>query len=106
LGGGKVPHLFDIVKLNDDQRNAFEVANQFLFFSRIFITPPGVPDDMYNAWKKAFEATTRDPGFLKAAEAAGLEVGLGTADDFNQLLKSFATLTPAGAKLLKRLLSQ
>ncbi len=106
IGGGKVPHLLDILKLNDDQRNAFEVANQFLFFSRIFITPPGVPDDMYNAWKKAFEATTRDPGFLKAAEAAGLEVGLGTADDFNQLLKSFARLTPAGAKVLKRLLSQ
>ncbi len=106
LGGRNVPYLLDILKLNADQRNAFEVANQFLYFSRIFIAPPGVPDDMYNAWKKAFQATTRDRGFLKAAQAAGLEVGLGTAADFNKLLKSFQKLTPAGAKVLKRLIAQ
>lgn len=106
LGAKKIPHILEIVEANKDQRNAFEVAVSFNVFSRIFVTAPGVPDDMYNVWKKAFEATTRDPGFLKAAEAAGLEVGLGTADDFNQLVKSFDRLTPDGAKLLKRLLAQ
>ncbi len=106
IGSGKIPHIFEIVKPNDDQRNAFQVATQFNVFSRIFITPPGVPDDMYNAWKKAFEVTVKDPGFLKAAEAAGLEVGLGTANDFNELLKSYQRLTPAGTKLLKRLIGQ
>jgi len=106
LDSKKIPHILEIVDANKDQRNAFEVAVSFNVFSRIFITQPGVPDDMYNAWKKAFEETTRDPGFLKAADAAGLEVGLGTAHDFNELVKSFARLTPAGAKVLKLLIAQ
>jgi len=66
LGAKKIPHILEIVEANKDQRNAFEVAVSFNVFSRIFVTAPGVPDDMYNVWKKAFEATTRDPGFLKA----------------------------------------
>jgi tripartite-type tricarboxylate transporter receptor subunit TctC len=82
------------------------MAVRFNTFSRTFVTPPGVPDDIYLAWKKAIEATTKDPGFLKAAEAAGLEVGLGTADDFNQLVDSFSKLSPAGAKVLKDLVGQ
>ncbi len=106
LGVKKVPHILKIVEANKDQRNAFELAVSFNTFSRIFVTAPGVRDDMYNAWKKAFEATTRDPGFLKAAEAAGLEVGLGTAEDFNQLVKSFGRLSPDGANLLKRLIGK
>lgn len=106
LGVSKVPYIMDVVKPNQDQRSAFELAVRFNTFSRTFVTPPGVPDDMYYAWKKAFEATTRDPGFLKAAEAAGLEVGLGTADDFNQLVDSFAKLSPAGTKMLKTLIGQ
>jgi hypothetical protein len=79
---GKIPYILDVVKANDDQKNAFEVANHFLVFSRIFVIPPGVADNIYEAWRKAFELTTRDTGFLKAAEVAGLDVGLGTAEDF------------------------
>ncbi len=104
LGATQIPHIHAVTKPNDDQKNAFDVANRFLYFSRIFITPPGVPDNVYEAWRKAFEATTRDPGFLKAAETAGLEVGLGTAEDFRQSLQSFEKLTPEGRKLLKDLI--
>jgi tripartite-type tricarboxylate transporter receptor subunit TctC len=106
LGVTKIPYIFDVVKAAQDQRSAFEMAVRFNTFSRTFVTPPGVPDDIYLAWKKAIEATTKDPGFLKAAEAAGLEVGLGTADDFNQLVDSFSKLSPAGAKVLKDLVGQ
>jgi tripartite-type tricarboxylate transporter receptor subunit TctC len=82
------------------------VANHFLVFSRIFVTPPGVPDNVYEAWRKAFEQTTRDPGFLKAAEVAGLDVGLGTAEDFRDSLSKFDSLTPGGRKLFKDLVGQ
>lgn len=106
LGAKKIPHILKVVDTNNDQRQALKLAVRFNTFSRTFITQPGVPDDMYNAWKKAFEATTRDPGFIKAAAAAGFDVGLGTAEDFNQLVKSFERLSPAGVKLLKRLIGQ
>lgn len=106
LGVTKIPYILELVKASEEQRAAFELAVRFNTFSRTFITPPGVPDDVYVAWKKAFEATTKDPGFLKAADAAGLEVGLGTADDFNKLVDSFTKLSPAGAKVLKDLIAQ
>jgi len=106
IGAKKIPHILKVVDTNNDQRQALKLAVRFNTFSRTFITQPGVPDDMYNAWKKAFEATTRDPGFIKAAAAAGFDVGLGTAEDFNQLVKSFERLSPAGVKLLKRLIGQ
>ena len=103
LGSGKVPHIFEALKPNKNQKNAFELAMQFNTFSRIFVAPPGVSDAVYNTWKKAFEATTRDPGFIKAAAAAGFEVGLGTAKDFNRLLKVYDKLSPTGVDLLKKL---
>jgi len=106
IGAKKIPHILKVVDTNNDQRQALKLAVRFHPCSRTFITQPGVPDDMYNAWKKAFEATTRDPGFIKAAAAAGFDVGLGTAEDFNQLVKSFERLSPAGVKLLKRLIGQ
>ena len=106
LGTSKIPHIHEVVKPNEDQKNAFNVANRFLYFSRIFITPPGVSDDVYEAWRVAFEKTTRDPGFLKAADRAGVEVGLGTAEDFRESLGYFEKLTPAGRKLLKELIGQ
>jgi len=106
LGAKKIPHILEVVDANKDQREAFELAVRFNSFSRIFVTPAGVPDDIYNAWRTAFEATTRDPGFLEAAEAAGYEVGLGTANNFNKLVKSFQGLSPTGTKILKRLLGR
>ena len=103
---GKIPYILDVVKPNDDQKNAFEVANHFHVYSRIFITPPGVPDNVYEAWRTAFEQTTRDTGFIKAADTAGLEVGLGTAKDFHDSLQKFDKLTAAGRKLFKELIGQ
>lgn len=104
LGATNVPHLFEVVNPTEEQKNAFLVAQQFNTFSRIFVLQPGVPDDVYNVWKKAFEATTKDAGFLKAAAVAGLDVALGTAEDFNAGLKRYETLTPDGEKLLKNLM--
>ena len=104
LGATKVPHLFDVAKPTDEQKNAFLVAQQFLTFSRIFVLQPKVPDDVYGAWKKAFEATVKDAGFLKGAEVAGLDVALGTAEDFNDGLKRYESLTKNGEALLKRLM--
>lgn len=104
LGATEVPHIFEVVDATEDQKKAFDVAMRFNSFSRIFVTQPDVPDDMYAAWKKAFEATTKDPEFLKGAEAAGLEVSLGTADDFYDSLKRYSELTPDGEKLVKKLM--
>ena len=104
IGATKVPHIFEVVKSTEEQQNAFLVAQRFNTFSRIFVLQPKVPDDAYGAWKKAFEATVTDPGFLKGAEVAGLDVALGTAEDFNDGLKRYESLTKNGEALLKKLM--
>lgn len=104
LGASKIPHIFEVMKPTEEQKKVFAVAQQFNIFNRIFVAPPGIPDDVYNVWKEAFEATTRDPGFLKAAETAGLDVGLGTAADFYKTVNSYQELTPDGEKLLRTLI--
>ena len=100
IGATDIPHILDVVEATPEQKKAFEVAINFNIFNRIFIAPPGVPDDVYAAWTKAFDATTRDPEFLKGAAAAGLDVGLGTAADFNKNLKAYQELSPEGEKVL------
>jgi tripartite-type tricarboxylate transporter receptor subunit TctC len=72
--------------------------------SRIFVMPPGVPDEIYEAWKSAFEATTRDPGFRKAAEVAGYEVGLATAEDFYKTIRGYEGLGVEARALHKELI--
>ncbi|MDH3445259.1 MAG: hypothetical protein OEN50_15140 [Deltaproteobacteria bacterium] len=100
---GKLPYLMEVFKANEDQKNAFDVASHLLSFSRIFVTPPGLPKNVYETWRNAFEQTTKDPDFLKTAEVAGLEVGLGTAEDFRASIKKYDTLNPGGRKLYRKL---
>lgn len=106
LGATNVPHILEVMKVNDDQRKAFEVAVSFNVFNRIFVTPPRVPDNVYQAWRTAFEATTRDKKFLEAAKSAGLDVGLGSAEDFQRTLDSYQKLSPAGTKVLRDLIGK
>lgn len=104
LGAKDVPYILDVIKTNESQRNAYEVTSQLHVFNRIFVTPPNLPKDVIAAWRDAFEKTTKDAGFLKAAAAAGLDVGLGTAEDFRKSLDAYEKLTAEGKKLFKVLI--
>ena len=59
-------------------------------------------------WRVSRESTYREtpPLSSRTYQAAGLEVGLGTADDFNKLVDTFTKLSPAGVKVLKDLIGQ
>jgi hypothetical protein len=100
------PHLFDVVKVTAEQKKVFEVASDITMTDRIFIVPPGVPENILAAWRKAFEATVRDQAFVEEAKVAGFETGLSTADDFKRVIKTFQELPPAGRDLLKRLVGE
>ncbi|MBI2987017.1 MAG: hypothetical protein HYY45_09645 [Deltaproteobacteria bacterium] len=101
------PHLFDAVKPTEEQKRVFQVAVGLLeTMTRAFVMPPGVPNDIYQAWRNAFEATVRDPEFVKGAEVAVLEVGLATVEDFERVIRGFRELSPAGRGLVKKLMGE
>jgi hypothetical protein len=107
IGASAPPHLFDVVKATEHQKKAFELGVAFgTIMGRVFVMPPGVPDDIYQAWKHAFEATVRDPGFLEGAKVAGVEVGLATAEDFAKVIQTYRGLSPAGRDVFKRLVGE
>jgi len=106
LGAPMPPHLFDVVKVTAEQKKVFEVASDITMTDRIFIMPPGVPENILAAWRKAFEATVRDQAFVEEAKVAGFETGFSTADDFKRVIKTFQELPPAGRDLLKRLVGE
>ncbi len=103
LGSSTVPYIADAVGATQEQRSALEVAMGFGRMGRLFVAPPGLSDSMYQTWKSAFEATVRDPEFNKVAEDAGLEVGLGTAEEFRANNEAFEKHPPSTKNLVKTL---
>src|SRR5262249_17838879 len=67
------PTIFDFPR-SDEQRQVltFFAGNPRL--GRPLMLPPDVPADRVALLRRAFDATMRDPAFLKEAEAMGFEV--------------------------------
>ena len=103
LGSSKVPYIADAVGATKEQRSALEVAMGFGRMGRLFVAPSGLKDNIYQTWKSGFEATVRDPGFIRAGEDAGLEVGLGTAEEFRANNEAFGKLPASTKGLVKTL---
>jgi tripartite-type tricarboxylate transporter receptor subunit TctC len=68
-----VPKIWDYVKSDDDRKTLSVIFSQ-LDFGRPYVLPPGVPADRVEAYRKAFDATMRDPEFL--AEAAKIKLNI------------------------------
>jgi tripartite-type tricarboxylate transporter receptor subunit TctC len=63
--------------------------------SRPFVAPPGVPLERIKALRDAFDATAKDPAFLAAAQKAGRDISVYTADEIDALLKESYALPEA-----------
>jgi tripartite-type tricarboxylate transporter receptor subunit TctC len=68
-----VPKIWDYVKSEDDKKTLSVIFSQ-LAFGRPYVLPPGVPADRVEAYRKAFDATMKDPEFL--AEAAKIKLNI------------------------------
>jgi tripartite-type tricarboxylate transporter receptor subunit TctC len=56
------------------QRDIVKLIVSRQIVARPFAAPPGIPEDRKQALRNAFEATMKDPEFLKEAKAMALEV--------------------------------
>jgi tripartite-type tricarboxylate transporter receptor subunit TctC len=81
-----IPSALDLATSPQDRQVAqLILAN--LAMSRPFVAPPGVLPERVKALRDAFDATTKDPAFLAAAQKAGREISVYTADEITALLK-------------------
>jgi tripartite-type tricarboxylate transporter receptor subunit TctC len=86
------PTIFDSTK-TEEQRQvlAFFAGNTQL--GRPMMAPPGVAAERVEVLRRAFDATMRDPAFLKEAESMGFEVAPQTGEAIAALVAS-ALATP------------
>jgi tripartite-type tricarboxylate transporter receptor subunit TctC len=83
----KTPTVFQYAK-TEEQREilAFFAAN--LELGRPMLAPPNVPPDRINILRRAYDATMKDPVFLKEAESMGFEVNTQTGEKIEALVKA------------------
>jgi tripartite-type tricarboxylate transporter receptor subunit TctC len=92
------PTIFDFTK-TEEQRQVLTFFAGGTRQGRPILAPPGVPADRIAALRRAFDATMKDPAFLKEAETMGFEVYPQTGEQITALVA--ATLaTPA--EIVKR----
>lgn len=108
LGPPAPYQIFELpgMRFTDAQKRAFETSVDIFQYLRMYILPPGVPDNVYKTWKQAFAATIKDPEFIKAATDGGYEVGLGDPDKFLKLADTVRALPPDGKEVLRALIGQ
>lgn len=65
--------MIDQVK-SAGERSALDLLLERQKFARPYVAPPAIPRDRAEILRRAFDATVRDPQFIRAAEAARLPV--------------------------------
>jgi tripartite-type tricarboxylate transporter receptor subunit TctC len=103
-----IPTIFDyLTKTEDIQTMSFIRASTAL--GRPYVAPPGVPQDRFDALRKGFADTLKDPEFLAAAQKQKLTVTFTPGDELAKfvtelyktppdLVKQAAAMLPEGGE--------
>lgn len=83
----KAPTVFEFTK-TDEQRQIFNFFAANLELGRPMFAPPNVPADRVNTLRRAYDATMKDPAFLKEAKTLGFEVFPQTGEKIELLVKA------------------
>jgi len=102
---GRIPSVFDYVKTKE-QREILSLAFDRQALGMPFIAPPGIPKNRYEALRKAFLKTLKDPALLADAAKMNLDINYLSGGDATKLLKKFAHYPPSVIKKAKLALGQ
>jgi tripartite-type tricarboxylate transporter receptor subunit TctC len=100
----KVPLLTDIVTGERNKKIA-ELISAVVAISRAPYLPPNTPEDRVKVLRDAFDATMKDPAFIKAAHERNMELSPSTGVEVEQQMKRVLDVSPDVAEHLKKLLT-
>ena len=100
-----VPSIRRLVK-DETDRKALEFLLAREVMGRPFVAPPSIPADRAKALRDAFNATMKDPEFLKDAARGNVEVNLVTAEEVESLLRDAASLPPTVIERARQVLER
>lgn len=106
LGLKVPPLLFDLagIKITKVQRRAMELTVLLTAIGNHSVwLPPGVPDDMFEAWSKMVKSLRDDAEFVKLSKAGGQDIGYISGADLGKLIDTAKQLPPEGIATLRSL---
>jgi tripartite-type tricarboxylate transporter receptor subunit TctC len=90
----KAPFILDLVK-DPDQHKAIEFVYAGQTIGRPFIAPPDLPPSILKTLRAAFDATMKDPEFLKEAAKQKLEIDAVSGAELEKVVRdTYATPKP------------
>jgi tripartite-type tricarboxylate transporter receptor subunit TctC len=97
LGLGRIHDLPDVLSVAElardkEQQEMLNVVLAANLAGRPFVAPPGVPRDRVAALRNAFNAMTRDQGFIADAQRLGMDVEPATGEDIEATVKHIYAL--------------
>jgi tripartite-type tricarboxylate transporter receptor subunit TctC len=95
------PTIFDFLK-TDEQRQVLTFFSGNTRLGRPLMAPPDVPADRVDALRRAFDATMKEPAFLKEAENMGFEVTPQTGEGIAALVAAALATPKEIVKLAER----
>jgi tripartite-type tricarboxylate transporter receptor subunit TctC len=96
----EVPLIIDQAKTAAD-RQALDLMLERQKFARPYVAPPGLPPGRLELLRRAFDATVKDPDFVKGAQAAELAVDNPLTGE--QLTQEIARLSATPVAVTERL---
>ena len=97
-----VSWIYDYAR-NDDDRAAMDLAFGNSEFGRPFIAPPGVPDQVVDILRDAFEDTMSDPDFRADAEKRGLDLEITRGVEIQSLIEKIYKTPPQVIERVKKI---
>jgi tripartite-type tricarboxylate transporter receptor subunit TctC len=95
-----IPGVWKYVK-DEKKRKALELLAATQVFGRPYIAPPGTPKARVAVLRAAFDATMKDPGFLKAMKKSRLTVDPASGARVEKLIRDIFTSDPEIQKLAR-----
>ena len=97
-----VSWVYDYAR-NDNDRAAMDLAFGNSEFGRPFIAPPGVPDDVVQILRDAFEDTMSDPEFRADADKRQLDLEITRGSEIQSLIEKIYKTPPAVVERVKKI---
>jgi tripartite-type tricarboxylate transporter receptor subunit TctC len=97
-----VSWVYDYAR-NDNDRAAMDLAFGNSEFGRPFIAPPGVPDEVVQILRDAFEDTMSDPEFRADADKRQLDLEITLGSEIQSLIEKIYKTPPAVVERVKKI---
>jgi tripartite-type tricarboxylate transporter receptor subunit TctC len=93
IPGTKIPSIFQFIK-DKEQREILSFFSSNIEIGRPVAAPPGLPAARLNTLRRGFDATMKDPAFIKGAAKQGLKIDPLTGEEVRKRVAALAATNP------------